>query len=51
MVASIRNNVALIIKVCSKSLESISRFAYNFFIFHPISIIFWHIKGIAEHFM
>ena len=39
------------IKVCSKSLDSISRFAYNFFIFHPISIIFWQIKGIAEHFM
>ena len=39
------------IKVCSKNFESISRFAYNFFIFHPISIIFWQIKGIANHFM
>ena len=28
-----------------------SRFAYNFFIFHPISIIFWQVTCIAEHFM
>ena len=38
-------------KVCSKSLESICRFAYNLFIFHPISIKPWQINGIAEHFM
>ena len=38
-------------KVCSKSLDSISRFANNFFIFHPISIIVCQIKGIAENFM
>ena len=38
-------------KVCSKGLESISRFAYNFFIFHPISTIYWQSKSIAENFM
>ena len=38
-------------KVYLKSLDSISRFPCNFLIFYPISIIFRHVKGIAEQLM
>ena len=46
-----QQSTKIYIKVCSKTLDSISRFTYDFFIFHPICIIFWQSKGVAEHFM